>query len=131
MPNLNAVTDNATGRVKRYGYANFSASIVTGETLHTLSARVAPPSGVPLHHLTVRTGAFVEMSAAEKAASDAAVLAEERASLRGALSLPSYPNLAATPAPVPGKSLVVALADNGSGRAGLAVSVNGGAWQVV
>jgi hypothetical protein len=76
----NALTDNATGAVLRYGYSEF-----TGDpdydagtmTQVALNDGAQPVTDLPLYYQKIVAGNFVEMSAAEKSAVQDAGLAPE------------------------------------------------------
>lgn len=73
----NAVTDTATGYVKRHGFCDFTTdgSFDPGtETQAAVADDTEPPAGVPLYHVKVAAGLFAEMAAGEKTAVDAALL---------------------------------------------------------
>lgn len=67
----NAVIDDATGAVKRWGECDFTAELVAGESQVSLDADVFPAAGVKRRHHKVVDGAFVEMTQGEKDAADA------------------------------------------------------------
>jgi hypothetical protein len=71
----NAVTDNATGAVIKWGFTDFVGDYdAATQSVVALNDGAVPVEGVPLYYQKVVTGDFVEMSAAEKSAVDDAGL---------------------------------------------------------
>lgn len=69
----NAVTDNATGAVLKYGYTDFIGDYDPAtQTIVALAEESLPVTGVPLYYQKIVSGLFVEMTDAEKEAVDAA-----------------------------------------------------------
>lgn len=73
----NAVTHNATGSVRKYGYCDFTGDYDTEtESQITLVEGSVPPAGVAVYYCKVVAGVFTEMTNEEKAAVDAAGLSD-------------------------------------------------------
>jgi len=70
-----AVVHTATGAVLKYGYCDFNTDYNAAiESIIELDMSAIPPSNVPLYYCKIVSGLFVEMSAEEKIAVDAAGL---------------------------------------------------------
>lgn len=73
----NAVTDNATGSVLKYGYCDFTGNYDAGtQSQVALVEGAIPPAGVAVYYCKVVAGVFTEMTNEEKAAVDAAFLSD-------------------------------------------------------
>lgn len=105
----NAVTDTATGYVKRYGNTDFSTHggwSPGTETQTQINDGATPPVGVPLYHVKLVTGSpfsdFAEMTTPEKDAVDAVrpvslIQRKTRMALQTINSFPAWVSVFATP----------------------------------
>ena len=129
----NAVTDNAVLSVLRYGATDFTTDGSFNGATQTqvaLNPGTQPPAGVQLSHVKVVAGDFVEMTAPEKAAVDAAEAASIAANLPTATVLFEVANTAALPLPPPAAGLMVMVADVGGGSPALAIS-QAARWAII
>ncbi len=119
-----AVIHTATGAVLRYGYCDFSTDGTFDPATQTqvdVTEGSVPLANIPLYYNKIVGGLFVEMSAAQKAAVDAARAAEKTAALDGAVRVERVVNsLAALPIPPPAAGLLVGVIT--AGQMGLAIS---------
>jgi len=118
-----AVTDPVTGRVKRWGDTDFTSQL-NGDIQTVIDDGALPDPALALDYQKIVGTAFAAMSAPERAAVDAQLLALDNA------RLPTAPQIftravqvpADLPLPPPRPGLVVAIRNTGGGVPGLAYS---------
>lgn len=128
----NALIEKATGRCVSVGYVSFEDADLAKHTVVPVRTGAPLPANVPLQHLTVQDGEFVELDAQTKAVVDADLIDEERRKAVGALHIERVvPDASYLPIPPPRPKLLVGLVDGGgpNGHPALAISTASG-WAV-
>ncbi len=122
MPNAVLDTATGTGYVKRWGDADFSATLGADETQVPLNdGEVKPDPSEPNRHYTITAGAFVLLSPADQATADLAY----NQTLQGAQVIAKvFQNLADLPVPPPVAGAFVAIVNGPGGLPGLALTTN-------
>lgn len=121
--NSDAISDDATGSVLAWGYADLSSQLQAGQTLAAIPDGVTPLDNVELYYQLWSGAAFVEMTAPQKSAVDNARRAQERATAaRGVRGIETYPTAAELPLPPPDADILVVVQDAGAGEPALALS---------
>ena len=120
MPNAVLDTTTGVGYVKRWGEADFSASLVAGEVQVALNDGEQKPDGTePNRHYTVTAGAFALLSPADQATADAAY----QATLQNVQVIKyTFQTAADLPLPPPIQGAIVAIVNGPGGLPALAVS---------
>lgn len=122
MPNAVLDTVTGVGYVKRWGDADFSATVVAGEVQVALNdGQVKPDPSEPNRHYTVTAGVFVLLNAADQATADTAF----QATLLGAQVVTHvFQTIADLPLPPPISGAFVGVVNGPGGLPGLALSTN-------
>ena len=121
----NALTDDATGAVLKWGYSTFTAP--AGTTEIALNKGTLPVDNIPLDYNKIVAADFTEMTASEKAVVDSANAKTDKDESKGAATVDRTVNATADLALPPSREgLLLQIRDVGGAVPGMAISTTTG-----